>query len=249
MTPSMVYPILIVLLAVVRGIVCVEFTVRNDALSTPGGKRFENVIGQAYIKATMIKSSNFIWNMFKQQNAQDKNTYNNVEVVVYNYNGGEAYTSGSIINISALYVQGYQGNVKWEITSLVYHEMTHVWQWDGAGKAPVGLVEGVADYTILKANYYPPAFAKPGTGDKWDQGYDITARFLEYCESLKPGFVAALNKKMKDTYNVQYFKDLLGKSVDQLWKEYKAKYSGGKVVEKLNLEEIKPRKYSDRYLV
>ncbi|KAF2294614.1 hypothetical protein GH714_013693 [Hevea brasiliensis] len=63
----------------------------------------------------------------------------------------------------------------------------------------------------------------PGKGDRWDQGYDITAKFLEYCNALKNGFVAELNKKMKSAYSDQYFVDLLGKSVDQLWSDYKAK--------------------------
>ncbi|CAH1452811.1 unnamed protein product [Lactuca virosa] len=92
------------------------------------------------------------------------------------------------------------------------------------GKAPTGLVEGVADYTILKANYFPPAFAKPGTGNKWDQGYDFTARFLEYCDGITPGFVAKLNKKMRKTFDVKFFQELTGKPLDTLWKNYKAKY-------------------------
>ncbi|KAF5951792.1 hypothetical protein HYC85_009736 [Camellia sinensis] len=89
---------------------------------------------------------------------------------------------GNTINVSAMYLLGYQGNLKWEFTSLIYHEMSHIWQWSGNGQAPGGLTDGIADYRILKANYYPPAFAKPGTGKRWDQGYDFTVRFLEYCQ-------------------------------------------------------------------
>ncbi|XP_071740357.1 uncharacterized protein [Rutidosis leptorrhynchoides] len=102
--------------------------------------------------------------------------------------------------------------------------MTHVFQWDGEGRAPSALVEGIADFTKLKANYAQPGFAKPGQGVSWDQGYDFTARFLEYCDEILPGFVAKINKMIKTNYDVNYFKDLTGKSVDQLWKEYKAKY-------------------------
>nr|XP_043630139.1 uncharacterized protein LOC122601447 [Erigeron canadensis] len=129
-----------------------------------------------------------------------------------------------MINVSSIYLNGYDGDVKWEFTSLLYHEMTHVFQWNGEGQAPTGLVEGVADYTILRADYYPPAFAKPGDGDRWDQGYDFTARFLEYCDGIVSGFVGELNKKMRYSFDVKYFEDLTGKSVDQLWNEYKAQY-------------------------
>ncbi|KAL7236505.1 hypothetical protein ACSBR1_019739 [Camellia fascicularis] len=102
---------------------------------------------------------------------------------------------------------------------------------------PTGLIEGIADYTALKAKYYKPEFfARPGSGKRWDQGYSITARFLEYCDGLKPGFVAAMNRKMRDTWSLNYFVELVGKPVDQLWREYKAKYAGvGNFTEDTNL--------------
>ncbi|CAA2996772.1 Hypothetical predicted protein [Olea europaea subsp. europaea] len=80
-----------------------------------------------------------------------------------------------------------------------------------------GLIEGIADYVRLKAGYIASHWVKPGEGDTWDQGYDVTARFLDYCEGLRSGFVAELNKKMRDGYCNNYFVDLLGKTVDQLW--------------------------------
>ncbi|KAF5814083.1 hypothetical protein HanPI659440_Chr03g0112451 [Helianthus annuus] len=104
----------------------------------------------------------------------------------------------------------------------LYHEMTHIWQWNGKGQAPGGLIEGIADYVRLKAGYAPSHWVQPGQGDRWDQGYDVTARFLDYCNGLRDGFVAELNKKMRDGYNDGFFVDLLGKTVDQLWAEYKA---------------------------
>jgi hypothetical protein len=36
--------------------------------------------------------------------------------------------------------------------------------------------------------------------------------------------VAELNNKMRTGYSAQYFVDLLGKTVDELWTHYKAKY-------------------------
>ncbi|KAI4318772.1 hypothetical protein MLD38_032441 [Melastoma candidum] len=32
----------------------------------------------------------------------------------------------------------------------MYHEITHVWQWNGNGQTPVGLIEWVADFVRLK---------------------------------------------------------------------------------------------------
>jgi hypothetical protein len=102
-----------------------------------------------------------------------------------------------------------------------------VWQWDGQGNANVGLMEGIADYVQLKAGFSLGGSLKPGEGDRWDQGYDVTVYFLDYGESLMPGFVAQLNAKMKDGYSDDFFAQILGKSVQQLWTDYKAKYSQG----------------------
>ena len=58
------------------------------------------------------------------------------------------------------------------------------------------------------------------------RGYDAKARFLDYCDSLQPGFVAQLNAKLKDGYSEDYFLQILGKNVQQLWQDYKTKYGG-----------------------
>ncbi|CAE5982774.1 unnamed protein product [Arabidopsis arenosa] len=92
------------------------------------------------------------------------------------------------------------------------------------GRTPVGLIEGIADYVRLKAGYVASHWVGAGGGDRWDQGYDVTARFLDYCNDLRNGFVAELNKKMRNGYSDGYFVDLIGKDVNQLWREYKAKY-------------------------
>ncbi|KAI6678071.1 hypothetical protein NL676_038867 [Syzygium grande] len=87
----------------------------------------------------------------------------------------------------------------------MYHEMAQMWRWNGDGRAHRG------DHGFREAQ----------VGDRWDQGYDGTARFLDYCNGLRNGFVAELNKKMRTAYSDSYFVDLLGKSVDQLWKDYR----------------------------
>ncbi|KAI6678088.1 hypothetical protein NL676_038884 [Syzygium grande] len=91
---------------------------------------------------------------------------------------------------------------------------------------PGGLIEGIADFVRLRSGPgHVPGWVQPGQGNRWDQGYDVTAHFLDYCNGLRKGFVAKLNKKMRTGYSDDYFVDLLGKNVDQLWKDYKAKYA------------------------
>ncbi|KAH6773128.1 hypothetical protein C2S51_011532 [Perilla frutescens var. frutescens] len=203
----------------------VKYEAINGAATTPGGARFEAEIGIPYTEEIMQTINYVIWDIFQQYNETDRKQVEIVKVFIEEYDGAEAITYGENVNVSSLYLQGYKGNLKWEFTSLLHHELTHVFQWNGEGQAPVGLVEGIADYTILKSNYYPAGFAKPGSGEKWDQGYDFTARFLEYCEELRSGFVAELNKKMRHSFSEAYFVELTEKTVAELWADYKAKYA------------------------
>jgi hypothetical protein len=189
----------------------------------PGGVRFRDQIGAQYATQTLDAATQFIWKVFQQNTAADRKTVQKVSLFVDDMDG-VAYTSNNEIHLSARYVNSYSGDLKNEITGVLYHEMTHVWQWNGNGQANGGLIEGIADYVRLKANYAPSHWVKPGQGNKWDQGYDVTARFLDYCNGLRNGFVAELNKLMRNGYSDQFFVQLLGKTVDQLWKDYKAKY-------------------------
>ncbi|KAK7343493.1 hypothetical protein VNO77_12277 [Canavalia gladiata] len=213
----------LVLVAGMQGTKAVEYTVTNNALTTPGGVRFRDEIGDEYAKQTLDSATQFIWGIFQQSTPADRKDVDKVSLFVDDMDG-VAYTSNNEIHVSARYINDYNGDVKTEITGVLYHEMVHVWQWNGNGQTPSGLIEGIADFVRLKANYVPSHWVKPGEGQKWDQGYDVTARFLDYCDSLKNGFVAQLNNLTRTGYSDQFFVQLLGKSVDQLWQDYKAKY-------------------------
>ncbi|KAL6957580.1 hypothetical protein U1Q18_041882 [Sarracenia purpurea var. burkii] len=216
-------------LAALHGVAAVEFDVFHNAGSTPGGIRFDHEIGVPFAKQVMETTTNFVWKLLEENRPEDRRTdVQVVHMIVDDYTGAAAiaYGGACTINVSAVYLQEYEGNdVRWSFTSLMYHEMTHIWQWYPAG-TPAGLIEGIADYTTLRANYSSPWFAKPGSGERWDEGYGPTARFLEYCDCLRPGFVAALNRKMRYEWSLNYFAELTGKPVDQLWREYKEKYGG-----------------------
>ncbi|GLJ24733.1 hypothetical protein SUGI_0472840 [Cryptomeria japonica] len=200
------------------------FVFSNHAQGTFGGNRFDQEIGQSGAFEIMESSTKFIWNTFHQQSAADRKNVDKVTLIVESMDG-VAYTSADEIHLSADYVGNYGGDVKAEIRGVLYHEMTHVWQWNGQRKAPGGLIEGIADYVRLTAGLAPSHWVNPGSGDKWDQGYDVTALFLQYCDSISSGFVANINAKMASGWDLGFFNDLTGKSVDQLWRDYKAKYA------------------------
>ncbi|KAJ6815218.1 uncharacterized protein M6B38_135820 [Iris pallida] len=201
----------------------VEFQATNSATGTPGGQRFDKEIGLDRSKHVMASASSFIWKTFGQAVPDRKNVA--LVTLAVESMDGVAYTSNNGIHVSAGYIGRYSGDVAAEFAGVMYHEMTHVWQWNGKGATPSGLIEGIADYVRLKAGYVPGHWVKPGGGSRWDQGYDVTARFLDYCGGRRDGFVGLLNGRMKDGYSVELFRELLGESVGQLWIDYKAHYN------------------------
>lgn len=206
----------------VETIHAVQYDATNNAAGTPGGNKFDADIGLDYTKQVMDASSTFNWQTFRQSEADRKSV--DVVTVIIESMDGVAFTSANKIHVSANYIAGYSGDVRAEITGVLYHEMTHVWQWNGNGQAPGGLIEGIADYVRLKAGFVPSHWVKAGGGDRWDQGYDVTARFLDYCNSLRDGFVADLNAKMRTSYSSNFFVELVGKTVDQIWSDYKSQF-------------------------
>uniref|UniRef100_A0A6N2LW31 Basic secretory protease n=1 Tax=Salix viminalis TaxID=40686 RepID=A0A6N2LW31_SALVM len=218
-----VYVISLLVLLAINTVSAVDYTVTNRAGATAGGARFTRDIGADYSKKTLASATAFTWRTLRQTNAADRKDVRAVNLFI-DVMDGVAYATNNEIHVSNNYIGNYSGDVRREITGVLYHEMVHIWQWNGNGQAPGGLIEGIADFVRLKANYAPSHWVQAGQGDRWDQGYDVTAKFLDYCNGLRSGFVAELNKKMKAGYSAQFFVDLLGKTVDQLWKDYKAKY-------------------------
>ncbi|XVE93446.1 hypothetical protein REPUB_Repub01dG0193300 [Reevesia pubescens] len=215
--------LLVLSLAAIQGTHGVEYAVNDNTGNSGGGVRFRNEIGVDYSLQTLGSATDFIWRIFQQNDPADRKDVQKVTLFIEN-GDGVAFSVNNEIHVNANYLGNYSGDVKREFTGVLYHEMTHIWQWNGNGQTPGGLIEGIADFVRLKANYIPSHWVQPGQGDRWDQGYDVTARFLDYCNSLRNGFVAELNKKMRTGYSADYFVELLGKTVDQLWSDYKAKY-------------------------
>ena len=109
-----------------------------------------------------------------------------------------------------------------ELLGVLVHEMVHVWQWDGRGAAPVGLIEGVADFVRLKAGLAVPGWRR-GLDQKWDAGYATTGYFLEWLEQrYGEGTVRRINQRLEERYEEEpFWKALCGESVGELWREYR----------------------------
>lgn len=190
---------------------------------------FNTEIGVSYTLETVKSINLFIWELFKQNSDAQRKNVPLLNVVIKELDHdtlGE--TGGDNIYINEFGIQSFgpgKSRARFEFTALMYHETTHIFQWSGEGTASGGLTEGIADYVVMKSKYFEPeGYTKPGEGSRWDEGYGVTARFLEYCDSLKAGFTVDLNNRMRKVYKDEYFHDLLGKPLDQVWREYKDKY-------------------------
>ncbi|XP_038888599.1 uncharacterized protein LOC120078398 [Benincasa hispida] len=224
-------------LALLQPILAVEYTVTNNARGTLGGTRFDNIIGANYSRQTLVAATTLIWNIFKQSTAADRKYVQKISLFIDKNFEGVALTTNDEIHLGANYISSYSGDLKREITGVLYHEMTNIWQW-GNSEAPGGLIEGIADYVRLKSGYIPGHWVEPGGGNWWDEGYDVTARFLDYLEGVRSGLVAELNRRLRNGYSADYFRQFLGKPVDELWAEYKTKAKYGKLDKKCDSFEI-----------
>ncbi|KAI4153567.1 MAG: hypothetical protein LQ340_002232 [Diploschistes diacapsis] len=149
--------------------------------------------------------------------------------------GGVAYTTGNEldddhkeIHFSLDYIvhAASSGRGAEEIRGVLVHEMVHVWQWNGKGKAPSGLIEGIADFIRLKAAYAPPHWERK-PGPSWDAGYEKTAYFLEWLEDVYgTGKVGDMNEKLRqeEYQSEEFWKALFGQSIETLWKAYKEEH-------------------------
>ncbi|KIW25299.1 uncharacterized protein PV07_08487 [Cladophialophora immunda] len=158
--------------------------------------------------------------------------------VVLRAMGGVAYTTGlplddlhKEIHLSLDYVHGVlshnSAGLRHEIAGVITHEMVHCFQGNCQGTAPGGLIEGIADFVRLKAGLSPPHWSKSpeNRGQRWDEGYQKTAWFLEWLEELRgPGTVSRMNETMRrGRYQEhRFWSDIFGESVDRLWLRYKA---------------------------
>lgn len=86
----------------------------------------------------------------------------------------------------------------YEIEGVLVHELVHCFQYNGKGKCPGGLVEGIADWVRLSARLGAPHWRRGTVPDRWDQGYERTAYFLDWLEGrFGRGTVRRMNEALR----------------------------------------------------
>lgn len=90
----------------------------------------------------------------------------------------------------------------YEIEGVLVHELVHCFQYNGKGKCPGGLVEGIADWVRLSARLGAPHWRRGTVPDRWDQGYERTAYFLDWLEGK---FGRGTVRRMNEALRVSFF--------------------------------------------
>lgn len=215
-----------------------QYRINNTALGTSGGIRFHKLLSDEEAVEILRSAKEFILTSFNLSQ-EIRSIYRHTLFV--DELDGVAYTQSapnlacaSETHLSEGYIGGVFPNdtTDWragwlnEVTGVLTHESTHVWQNNngsyGGDPSFTGIIEGIADYIRLKSEH-PAATWLRQAGGNWSDGYSTTAYFFEWIEeTLVPNFVNKLNAKMVEPWTPDYFKDLTGKDVNQLWKDYQA---------------------------
>jgi len=134
---------------------------------------------------------------------------------------GVAATSGSIVRYSPKWMADHPEDI-----DVVTHEVMHIVQGYPRGAGPGWLTEGIADYVRYTFGVNNEAgkwsLPKYDTSHHYTKSYRITARFLVWLEkNTKKNIVTKLDGAMRSkTYSADLWKELTGKTLDELWGDY-----------------------------
>jgi len=134
---------------------------------------------------------------------------------------GVGATSGSTITISSHWIEKHPDDV-----GLAVHELVHVIQAYPSAN-PSWVTEGIADYIRWAIFEGKPQswFPLPDKPSGYKNGYRIAGGFLLWLETDKAaGIVKKLNTAMRQKkYSDEIFKVSTGRSLDELWNDYRGK--------------------------
>ncbi|MFA5328432.1 MAG: basic secretory protein-like protein [Prolixibacteraceae bacterium] len=153
----------------------------------------------------------------------NKYTAKKVEFIIEPRYDGVAATTGNIVVFNPQWFRKNPNDI-----DVVTHEVMHIVQGYGDNAGPGWLTEGIADYVRNKYGVANPEanWTMPEWNPKqsYTDAYRVTARFLTWAEKRhNKKLVKKLDTAMRNhTYSDQMWKNLTGKTVDELWKEYES---------------------------
>ncbi|XP_062232241.1 uncharacterized protein LOC133929489 [Phragmites australis] len=84
------------------------------------------------------------------------------------------------------------------VAAAVRRAVARMWLWDGRGAAPACVTESMVEYLADGAEL---TASQPEEEDEEDEPQCMSARFLRHLEQRRSGFVARLNRAMRDRWS------------------------------------------------
>ncbi|CAA0816303.1 Plant basic secretory protein (BSP) family protein [Striga hermonthica] len=199
-------------------------SVVNGAHGTVAGKRFQLFYASNdEAVRVLVKTSDFVQAILYPDD--DKKPVSHVVLELTGHDLTDdvivqrrAGTGEFVVRISRSVMEG--PDYDRAVVRAVRKGAARVWIWDGRGRAPMNLVNGIVE--LLAGELGGPR-AMPGPLDSADgacwtrEDPREVAEFLRYCEvRAGPGFVGRLNRAMKDGWEDGMLEGLLG----QLCRDY-----------------------------
>jgi hypothetical protein len=199
-------------------------TIPSRDFAAKNGYTLEVINEEALDSAEVHKMFNTFFTVYPiLVKTYNKKALRHVTIIIdTNYTGVAATDSGRV-TISSHWMQKHP-----EDLDVITHEVMHIVQDYGNSTGPGWLTEGIADYARYKfgVNNAAAKWSLPDykSTQNYDNAYRVTARFLLWMEEkVKPGIVKKLDQKMRDhSFTDDTWKQLTGKTVDELWKDYAA---------------------------
>jgi hypothetical protein len=172
-----------------------------------------------HVKQQLIKTFFTVYS--EEARKFNQNTAKKVTFIIDPDYKGVAATSGAVTRFNPLWFKKHPQD-----TDVATHEVMHIVQNYHLGHTPGWLTEGIADYAryIYGINNKAAGWAMLDYNPKqsYKNGYRVTARFLIWLQkNVSKNIVDKLNTALyKGTYSQKTWKQLTGKSVDELWKMY-----------------------------
>jgi hypothetical protein len=204
-----------------------QHMVNNEVVST------DTISQKGYTLIVINKASGFdtkvkqrMIDAFFTVYPQEATTYNKetLKTVTFVFDpayGGVAECGNGVITYSPSWLTKNPGDI-----DVVTHESMHIVQNYPDDAGPGWLTEGIADYVrhTLGVDNAGGNWSLPDyTADQhYEDAYRVTARFLLWIEKKKKkGIVKKMDAALRSkTYTAALWKQLTGKTVDELWKEY-----------------------------
>lgn len=121
-------------------------------------------------------------------------------------------------------------DVRAEITGILCFQATFL--YENAGRSEDRTITewlryGIADFVRLRAGYIDPKSRHLPTASYDASNSQTVAFFFDYLTSLNPDVIYQLNQRLTpsgDAWTNEVFTELMGKTVDDLWEDYKATF-------------------------